>query len=186
MTVIRRIRVEWNGLTGLPGISTFYSGNAVDVTTELATFFGTIKDLFPGPASWNIPGSGDLIDDATGTLTGGWSGGTNTTVNSGAGTAGYAAGVGGFIRWGTGAIVGGRRLRGRTFLTSLKSDQYDSAGTLITSFLTTVGGAAATLQGAGKLLIWHRPPPGGSSGTSSLVTSQFLPDKVTALRSRRV
>lgn len=185
MATIRRIEVVWAGITGLPGLSVFYSGSAVDVTTELNAFFTTIKDLFPGGTTWNIPGSGDTIDDATGTLNGGWSGGTNVSVISTAGAANYAAGVGAFVKWSTNAIVNGRRLKGRTFLTSLKSDQYDTGGTLQSSTLTTIGGAAATLAAAGKLLIWHRPPPGGSSGQSSLVTSQFLPDKVTSLRSRR-
>jgi len=185
MTVMRRVEVVWSGLTGLPGLSVFYSGSAVDVTTDLNTWFTALAGVFPTGLQWNIPGAGDTIEDTTGSLTGGWSTGSSFTISATGGTGGHAAGTGAFVRWGTNAIVGGRRLRGRTFLAPISGAFYDNAGTLTAGFLTAIGPATTTLAAAGKLLIWHRPPKGGASGSSSLVTSSFIPDQVTSLRSRR-
>jgi hypothetical protein len=185
MATLRRWRVQWSGGTGGAGVSTFYSGSAVDVSTELATFFGSIKSRFPSGIGWAMAGSGDTIDDATGHINGGYSGGTAWADSGSAGAVAYAGGVGTFVQWGTGAIVGTRRLKGRTFLTGLESVNYDSAGTIVSSCLTNLRAAAAVLAAAGKLVIWSRPDPGGSNGTSSLVTSGDVPDRVSWLQTRR-
>ena len=170
----------------MPGFSVFYSAGAVDVTTELGTFFNAIKGVFPVPLQWQIPSTGDSIDDATGALTGGWTGGTAATIG-GSAASGYAAGTGAYVQWATAGIVNSRRLRGRTFLCPIINTQYETNGTLIATFLSLVQGAASTLAGAGKLQIWHRPslaaPAGGSS---SQVTAAMVPDQVTSLRTRRV
>ena len=71
---MRRLRVTWNGLGGLPGLSTFYYGVSTPNVSDAVTFFTAIRTLFPTGLSWDIPSSGDEIDDATGQLTGGWVG----------------------------------------------------------------------------------------------------------------
>src|SRR6478752_4701630 len=128
MAAIRRIIVNWNGLAGLPGVSVFYSLDSV--TGQLAalrTFFDSLKLAFPAPLQWSFPGSGDVLDSATGTLTGGWTDTTPSSVTA-TGSGQHASGVGMFVKWNTAAIVGGRRLKGRTFLCPLGSGQYESTG----------------------------------------------------------
>jgi len=186
MATINKIEVPWTGLPGMPGVSVFYCTGAADPTGGLVTFFNAIKSLFPNGLSWSILNSGDTIDDTTGTLNGGWTGSGGAVVASTAGTPAYASGVGAYVNWQTGAIVNGRRLKGRTFLTSISAAYYNTNGTISSTFLTTVDAAATALVAGGIMRTWHRPPPGGSSGSSSVWTSATVPQQVTSLRSRRV
>ncbi len=185
MADLRKVLVVWNGATGLPGLSVFYTLAADDVTTNLGTFFTSIKTLFPTGMSWTIPAAGDQISDNSGQLTGGWVGGTAATVTCN-GVTKYAAGTGTFVQWGTSIIVNNRRLKGRTFLAPLCNDQYDTDGTILTASVTTMNTALATLVGTGKLRVFHRPPVHTfSGGTSSVITSGVCADKTTSLRTRR-
>lgn len=185
MATIRRIRVLWGGIPGMPGYSLFYASAAADATADLVTYFNAIKARFPSGLSWTVPPTGDTLDDATGTLNGSWSGAGAGIVTS-TGTGAYAAGVGAYSAWVTNAIVGGRRLRGRTFLAPLLGTNYDNTGTIDPTQLTTFATATSTLAATGKLVVWHRPSgPGASNGSSSLITAGVVPDVVTSLRSRR-
>lgn len=186
MANLDRYEVVWQGIGGLPGLSVFYCDAGANVGTDLTTFFGVIKDRFPVGTSWVVPNSGDTIDDATGTLVGGWSGTGGGTTSSGASSAAYAAGTGAIVRWNTAAIVGGRRLRGRTFLCPLLASQYDTSGVLTSGWLSALATAAAGIVTAADFRIWHRPTPGGSDGSSSGITSFGNPSTVSSLRSRRV
>jgi len=185
MAQIRKIPVQWTGLTGLPGYSVFYSPSATDATASLVAFYTAIKGLVPTALQWQIPASGDTLDDATGILSGTWTGAGAGTVTGSGGTVPYAGGVGAWVNWRTNAIVRGRRLRGRTFLCPLTTACFDSSGTIATTQLGTIQTAATVLAALGELVIWSRPAPGGVAGSSSLVTTSDVPDQATALRSRR-
>lgn len=185
MANLKRLKVVWSGLTGLPGLSVFTCDPVLDPTGDVKDYFDDIKDYFPSPLSWSIPNSGDTFDDATGTLVGGWTGVNGGTVNA-TSSAPYAAGTGSYVAWGTAAIVGGRRLKGRTFLCPLNKDYFDNSGTIVNSAVTVMQTAAALLAATGVLHVWHRPSsPGGSDGSSSAVTSGTQLDRVTSLRTRR-
>jgi hypothetical protein len=186
MADIRRIKIVWNGATGLPGVTVFYSLDSVSGQLAAArAAMNSIKSFFPSSLSWSFPTSGDVIDSATGTLTGGWTESDPGSVTC-TGPNSYAAGVGAILAWGTGAIVGGRRLKGRMFLAPMSNDQYDSTGTINDTNRGTIVTAANTWWGTGTLNVWHRPTsPGGSDGAVHVVTSASVPDKVTSLRSRR-
>jgi hypothetical protein len=185
MADLRKVLVTWNGATGLPGLSVFYTLAADDVTTNLGTFFTAIKALFPAGMTWSIPSAGDQVSDNSGQLTGGWVGGTAATVTA-TGGGSYAAGTGTFVQWGTSIIVNNRRLKGRTFLAPLSSTQYDTDGTISAAPVTTMNTALSTLVGVSKLRVFHRPPVHTfSGGTSSVITSGVCADKATSLRTRR-
>jgi hypothetical protein len=185
MTTMRRLRVAWEGLGGLPGLSTFYYGVATPNVSDAVTFFNAIKALFPSGLQWTIPSSGDEIDDATGQLTGGWVGSGGGSVSATGGSAGYAAGVGTRVRWDTLVIAGGRRVRGSTFLCPLVTGCYDGSGTISTTNLTTFQTAASAFAASGVAKgIWHRPV-NGSGGLYAAINTATVPDKVTMLRSRR-
>lgn len=185
MTDIDRVEVTWTGLSGLPGVSVMYFIPGNPAPASLVTFFTAIQSVFPAGLSWTIPTSGDTIDDATGTLTGGWSTSGGGTVAA-SGAAAHAAGCGAYVNWSTGSIVGGRRLKGRTFLAPLMNSAYDNAGTIVTGNLTTLQNAATALAVGDGLVVWHRPTsPGGSDGIAALTISAQVPDQVTSLRSRR-
>lgn len=185
MADIDRVEVAWTGLAGLPGVSVFHFIPGNPAPASLVTFFTAIAGVFPLGLSWTIPTSGDTFDDATGTLTGGWTGSGGGTVAA-SGAAQHASGCGAYVNWATGFIVNGRRLRGRTFLAPIMNSAYDSAGTIVTGNLTTLQNAATALAVGDGMVIWHRPTtPGASNGSSALTISAQVPDQVTSLRSRR-
>lgn len=182
---MRKVPVVWATGVGGAGLSVFYTPFGSDATVELGTFFNAIKTLFPNAVTWDIPGSGDVVDEATGFLTGAWTGGTAATITATGGATGYAGGTGAYIRWQTAGIVGTRRVRGRTFLCPLLTAAYDAAGTLDPTRQATMQTAATTLAGSGKLLIWSRPSATNPSGSSHAVLAGTVPDKVASLRTRR-
>lgn len=185
MTTMRRVKVEWNGLGGLPGLSTFYYGVASPNVSDLVTFFTTLRPLFPTSLTWNIPQSGDELDDATGALTGGWLGSGGGSVTANGGNLPYAAGVGARVQWNTGIIVGRRRVRGTTFLAPMLGSKFDSSGTIDSAALTTLQVACSTLAASGVAKgIWHRPV-NGTGGQYCAINDAIVPDRVTSLRSRR-
>lgn len=189
---MRRLRVTWSGLSGLPGLSTFYYGVASPNVSDCVTFFTTIKNLFPPGLTWDIPSSGDEIDDVTGELTGVWAGTGGGTVTANPSPGAYASGVGARIQWNTLVISSGSRVRGATFLAPLLGSGYDSSGTLENTGLGTIRTAASTFAASGVAKgIWRRPKPapGGIGpdrpGLYAAINSASVPDRVTSLRSRR-
>lgn len=190
MADLKRVRVTWSGSAVVgPGVSTFYFASAATgFPAKLQTFFQAIKSSFPVTATITVPNTGDVINEATGALSGVWTdSGGSTTVGTGAFP--YPAGVGIRVRWVTGGVRHGRRVVGSTFLVPVVNPAYDTDGTIIPATLTTIGTAvnAFVTSAAGDQHIWSKPtPPGGSDGTSSSVLAGFVPDMVTSLRSRRV
>ena len=185
MVDIRRCEVVWTGLSGLPGVSVFYSDSASDPTGSLATFFNAVKSECPSPLSWQIPTGGDTLDVATGTLTGSWTGTGGTTIAATGPTA-HASGTGAFVRWDTPLIVAGRRLRGRTFIAPLASTKYDNDGSLSAACQGILQAAAVALAATGKIGVWHRPTTASpASGAFATATNASCPDRVTSLRTRR-
>lgn len=166
-------------------MSVFYSLEATDITVQLATFFNAIKGSFPSQVVWNIPPSGDIIDIASGRITGSWTGGTQASV-VGAAAGAYVAGTGAYVRWQTSQIRDGRRMKGRTFLCPINSGLYDTSGTLADATVTVFQTAANALAGTGSLTIYGRERVTGSGdGQAATVTGAVVPDRVTSLRSRR-
>lgn len=183
MANIQRIVCAWTGTSGLPGVSVFYGVELGTANADIKAFFTSIKDVLANPTSVAIPGSGDLIDSVTGALTGAWSNPAGAGTATSAGGNVYAAGVGGYVVWNTPNIVGGRRLKGRTFLCPLNTGAYDTSGTLLATPLGTIQTAATALVTAAQILVWHRP--GSTAGVAHAPTSATVPDQVTSLRSRR-
>ena len=187
MANIVRVRVEWAGLAGLPGISTLYVGTTDADISELVTFFTAIRGLFPTGLSWTIPNVGDVIESTNGELTGTHIFTGGGTVSGNGGSAAYAAGVGLRVRWLTGAVVGGRRVVGTTFLTHWLSSNYDQQGSIDDTDRTTVQTAASAFVASGSPWgVWHRPTtPGGSDGSFHAMNAATVPDKVSWLRTRK-
>ena len=147
--------------------------------------FVALGPYLPDSVTVQVEATGDVIDDATGALTGAW---TDTPVLPvvGGSAAQYAAPSGFFINWNTTTILAGHRLRGRTFFVPSASDVYDSDGSIGATILAAIQAAADSFVAAatGDLVVWHRPV-GGSGGGHGLVLSATAPDKVGVLRSRR-
>ncbi len=183
---MNRVKVGWSGLSGLPGLSTFYVGTGITDMTPIRNFFDAWKTFVPTALQWQIANSGDQIQEATGVIVGSWSGPAQATVIGAGGAGGYAAPVGAEVRWDTSAIIDGRRIRGRTFMVPILGALYDSSGTIATATLTSMQTAASALVTAlaGEMKVWHRKNAKGP-GANATVTSALVPDKAYVLRRRR-
>lgn len=181
----RKVQPVWQTGPGGTGLSTFYTLDSVDATVEIGAFFNTVKGIFSDTTSVAVPATGDVFDAATGQLSGAWSGGTAST-HVGTTHSAYVAGTGAFVKWITGSVVGGHRVRGRTFICPILANSFDVDGTLTPGVLTTLNSAATTLAASGKIYVWHRPSsPGAADGSMHLIIAGQVQDKVTSLASRR-
>lgn len=188
MANLARVRVAWGGGAVIgEGVSTFYFDEAhVGFATDLFNFYDAIKSSFPAGVTWTVPASGDLIDVATGALSGTWTDFPGGTVNS-TGSGVFSLGVGARAVWGTSGIRNGRRVKGSTFLVPLAGGAYAADGTLAGATLTSLqSGASALLTASGSNMRIYSQPAPGSGGQSNTVVDASVPDKVSWLRSRRV
>jgi len=97
----------------------------------------------------------------------------------------YSAASGARIEWRTSAIVEGRRLRGRTYIVPVGTNQYEADGTL-------TAGCRGILQAAADSYfddaftsdahpsVWSR-----THGIMADISAAVIPDEVSVLRSRR-
>ncbi len=185
MAEVARVRVEWNGLTGMPGISTFYVGTTDADISELKTFYDALKGLWPTGLTWTVPNLGDVLDVDTGTLLGThiFTGGGSVSSTGAAGS--YAAGVGARVQWLTADVKNGRRVRGTTFLTHLLSSHFDNTGTIGSTPLGTIQAAASALVASGSPWgVYSRPRP-GLAGSFHAWNAATVPDKVAWLTTRK-
>ena len=197
MANLARLRVDLTGSAVVgPSVMTFYQDSAhVGLPAAVLTWLNAIKANLPPSLTLTVPGGGDIITDSTGALSGTWSDGGGGTV-TGTGVGGFAIGVGARVVWGTSGIVGGRRVRGTTFLVPLMGGTFDSTGRMqpatVTS-LNTPTQAFLTSMG-GNLLIWSRPRPartvGGvtipaRAGSSHAALDATIKTNPSTLRSRR-
>lgn len=187
---LHRVVVSWTGpaVRGAAVNVLHFDGSnqtAPPIPAILSTYQAAISAMCPAGTVVTVPGTGDTIEDTTGTLTGSWSTSGGGQVN-GAAVNFAAAGAGGCVTWLTAGIVNGRKLKGRTFLVPFHTQMYEGDGTLTPQGYGALSTFGTSLIAAGAFAVWHRPTtPGGSDGTSAPVTGSRARDKVAFLRSRR-
>jgi hypothetical protein len=192
---LAKVVVDWAGTMvrgAAASVLYFECPTGIVDLSAIRSPFATLALALPTGLTITFPTAGDLVDEFSGELVGGWTATSVTTVSGSGGTA-SAAGVGACATWQTGMVVSGRRLRGRTFLVPLASAAYDTDGTLT----STVQGYMATfcnqMNSIPTFCIWHRPTHTGTGpsrvnnndGASRLVASGSVKDKVAILTSRR-
>ena len=176
---------RWQGFPGAPGYSIFYATPGAGVSGSISLFFDQIKSTLPSGVSVTDPTDGDQLNEATGLLTGTWTGGPGAT-RFGTGAPHFHGAGGAAVTWHTDGIANGRKVRGRTFLVPLTGDAYEADGTIRPTILTPLQTAVDTLvtNAGGDLLVWHRPV-GGFGGSAHPVISGRVTDRAAVLRSRR-
>jgi hypothetical protein len=199
MTNLNRIRVQWTGFNGAPGVSTFYSLDTATVMESLHTLFDSLSSRLPNTVTCVIEPSGDVIDDTTGDIVGAWAGTPQAAV-TGTQTQGYQAASGAQLSWGTSTILDGHRLRGRTFLVPLAGNMFSGTGQLqeINRAAMETSALAYLVSQDASFVIWHRPFAGRAAdptrgikakaahpGGHGLVTTAKCPAGGVVLRSRR-
>jgi len=187
MANLNRVRAVWTGspVTG-GGVSTFYvSEAATGFLPPLRAFFEAIKNTIASGVQIDIPASGDLIDVATGALSGTWSEtGVSTVVASGSGP--WVGGTGVRVVWATSGVRNGRRVRGSTFICPMAASVFDTDGTPSAALIGQFETAASTLRTAlgADFQIYSRPQ-GALPGQDNTVVGSSCPNAASWLRSRR-
>ena len=186
MTDISRVRIEVTG-TGVigPSVLTLYTaGLGGDLSAAARTWLNAQAAFFSTDVTYLCPGDGDVIDDATGDITGAWSGTLPAAVVGSSGGA-YARGVGYSVKWGTAGVVNSHHVRGRSFLVPCVGSCFTSDGGIdptTSSTITTASQAMITTL-AGNFRIWSRPTP-DRAGSSHAVTSASVVQNTAWLKTR--
>lgn len=191
-----RVRTTLNGFTGGPGLMTNYFQCTTEDAAAATRCVGYVQALLSGAlrimlwnsVTWEVQHQVDEITTADGHIVGTH---TATGGNTGAGTAGTTAAPiasAALVRWLTSTFVGGRRLRGRSFISPIAHAAVDVSGTLDNTILSGVNGAltpwVSSMTAGDKAVIWHRPVA-GAGGYAGDITGGSVQDKLAVLTSRR-
>jgi len=186
--------VQWSGaLAGMPGYSKFrfigeLSGSQLtSAAANLSTFLGVVKTYIPSALTLTIsPSASWHADD--GTLTAEVAIPTPPAAIVGLGSGSVMAASGAMVRWLTGAINGGHKVEGRTYLVPLVVGAAQSDGTIL-------DGTRLAIENAAKTFATSTPSPAVNSranpakpsrgNQTSSVTTASVPDKQVIMRSRR-
>jgi len=210
MASILRVKLNWTGFPGAPGLTVFhfrdfdgggdFSTQAQAATSRVELFAGAIKDLLPSTASLRCASDVEEIEETTGELvnihpvTA-----ANGTISNASAAAVYSGPVGAVINWRTNGVRNGRRIRGRSFIVPITGDKFDASGTLATATITTLQNAANALvnpAGSPDLGVYARPtaikdaqgnPTGehNADGIWYVAAAANVPDLAAVMRSRR-
>lgn len=193
---IMRVRTAISGTQGLPGLFTMYflgstttpsTIDAADVCARVRAFLNSIPTVFPNTVTLQVSGDVDILDPAVGVLVGALSVSAPAAV-SGTSPSELPAATALLLQHNTGVVVGGRRQKGRSFL-SPAATAIMSAG-LPTSAIRTSVATAANVMRTGTTTsvpcVWHRPSPPLAGNGFVTPTSNFTVSSTFAvLRSRR-
>lgn len=179
-----RVRTVFTGVTGSPWLSTAFfdeaGGDASDAVAAVATFWSALDTRLHVDVAWSTEPDVEIVDEVTGNITGII--GVPPTAGTGA-LAGELAppATQALVRWRTGSFVGGREIRGRTFIPGLNVTAIDD-GNLAAAVQVVFQDAAAALIAdvASILVIWSRANGAAAPVVSASVWSQFA-----VMRSRR-
>lgn len=158
---VRQILVDWSTVNGGGKVSVFNFNAETVVASQRAalnTFLGAVDAICHNTATWTIRTSGNAYNEATGELQADW---VDSTPFSGTGaiSAGSpeADAVQALVRWGTGSVVAGRFLKGRTFIPGVAQGAIVS-GNLGPTSVAALAAAGNALIGANVgLSVWRRP-----------------------------
>jgi hypothetical protein len=182
-----RIRTSITGQPGAPYLSTMYFTAAVEDLTAanaandaVGAFWGTIDNQMLNGTSWATHNEVAVLA-LDGTLTGTF--GVAPQFGAGAifGNITPPA-TQGLVKWATNLFIGGRRLRGHTFIPAIPTTNVAGGGTPAPNLLTAMDSAAATLiaDANAQFVIWSRK----HTTTSPVVTGGGW-NEFAVLRSRR-
>lgn len=192
--MVLEYRVGWAGQITGPGVSVFHGRTALgstdanaaqDLADATRLFFDAIKAHCPAGLSWVFGAEVLSLNTTTGVLEAAHAVVPPADVAATGSATSWSKPTGARVDWNTGAIAGGRRLRGRTYVVPLIGASYDSTGTISTSALTSLNaGAAAYVAHSGLVdvnpSVWSRV-----HGIQADITSHDVPDKAAILTSRR-
>lgn len=181
MVDLNQIRIQWTSTIGIDGVSTFYcTGPVGDMLDDLEQMFIGLQTVVPTDVVWAFPTAGNIIDSATGLNKATWTA-TQRGGFGGLGTGNYAKPVGAVINWHTGLFVGGRQLRGKTFVVPMVGSAFDGDGSVSSGAQTTIRTAAGQILGSAGVPVIYST----TTHQNGAVLTASVPTMAAVLRSRR-
>lgn len=194
MANLWRVVATWSGgKVGTGYTNMFFTagvGTAVQASDAARAFmnsaYSSSGSTLPVGITISYPAAVDEIDATNGHLVS-TTPVTQPAIITGSDAGVYAAVAGACVTWLTAGVVGGRRVRGRTFLVPMGAAGLQNDGTLSALATSSIPSAAATLiSSAPEFAVWRRPSaPGATDGDSFPVVAGRLQDKTAFLSSRR-
>lgn len=182
-----RVTVVHSGLEGLPGYSQHFfegdtQGEAEAAVTAVGDFWDDLSVVTSSALDSRTEAEVFQVDPATGLTTNVF---TTTPRNMGGATSGdvnpFATQM--LLRWRTGVFVGGREVRGRTFVPGTLEAQNTNGRPLAAALAfaqTAINTYLTASSGAGGAVVYSR-----ANGQAALVSSGTPWDQWAVLRSRR-
>lgn len=187
MAEIFRIRTTWQGVAGTPYYTNLYftdtgtNGPPLAAASAVDTMFENIAGNISNGLDWTVEGDVPVIDDATGILTGSW--GVGNRFGNGTNVSELLPRQAqGMIRWETGVVVGGRRLRGRTFVPGPTEPLNEVGGNPVSGYVDGLEGTGEFLRDSPNCELRVYSP---THHTSAVVTAVSAANYWATLRSRR-
>jgi hypothetical protein len=193
MGLLWKYTTTWSGGKIGTGFTNLYftlgTGTAQAVADSVKAFFSgcySVGAFLPTGVTMSFASQVDQIGDHSGELTLSELVTPPSPITGSDGTR-YAAVAGGCVTWQTNGFLGGKRVRGRTFLVPVGGGGLQADGTLDSTFLGFVSTAAAALIAATpELVVWHRPTStAAADGAPFVVTGAKITDRAAYLTSRR-
>lgn len=188
-----KVTINGGGVIGAAAMNWYFTSATATNLSAISTYLTAFKTYMPSGCTYVIPGNGDTINEVDGGLVGGWSAGGGISVVS-TGVSASPGQAGGMTLWTTGAVVDGRRPKGRALLVPLNSGAFATGGGMLPAWVTAAQNAAsAFLTASSGFSIWHRPVfdrsgPGAPvlerPGSSVPVTGFLVSTVAATLRSR--
>lgn len=171
-------------MQGAPWVSTMYfddgTPSAQDCVDAVGAFWGAVDALIDNEVDWSTQADVENVDPVTGNVLAV----VATTPVTGTGAMNASAlpfASQGLVRWRTGVYIGGREIRGRTFIPGLTATASDNGRPLAANQATINAAAAGLIADANcDLGIWSR-----ANGQIQVVTSGTMWTEFAVLRSRR-
>lgn len=187
MVTLARVRTVFTGVAGTPWYSNLYFHT--DATTpdvqidQVRDFWTALVSFIDNGVTATVEGDVSLLESTTGAITG-ISSGTALLVVGTATQQAMPPATQGVLHEFTSIFVGGRQLRGKTFLPGLTINAADANGAPVAAFKTAVLGAGNALitaaNATGNWQVWSK-----HNLVSSDIVSISTPSKFGVLRSRR-
>jgi hypothetical protein len=181
-----RVRTVFTGVPGTPWISNHYFDGANDaeaasMAASVATFWTALRAVIVVGVQWQVEPEVVELDPVTGAPIG-------SVITPGATNFGTATGDPlpwsnqAYINWGTGVFIGGRRIRGRTFVPGMSESANSTGSGPSTAVQTTINTAAAALIGTPDVGfgVWSK-----TNGVFVRATNGVTSPRWGVLRSRR-
>ena len=178
-----RIRTIWTGPVGTPYLSTHYfnegAGTAQQAADAVAAFWGAVDNFVNSACVWRVDNAVYTVNSGSGLATG------ISTVVGGTGTGSGAGDMlplasQGVVQWRTGTFVGGREIRGRTFIPGISETYSVNAPT--STVIAGVNTAAANLIADANSILDIYSKVGH---TETAVAAGTMWNQFAVLRSRR-